>query len=95
MEGLTRLTAGYHVIGNVRGMGLFIGVELVVDRESKQPAGALADRVVNIAKERGVLLGTDGPDHNVLKIKPPLVFSRADADRLLEALGASLADAGR
>ena len=95
MEGLTRLTAGHHVIGNVRGMGLFIGVELVVDRESKQPAGALADRVVNIAKERGVLLGTDGPDHNVLKIKPPLVFSRADADRLLEALGASLADAGR
>jgi 4-aminobutyrate aminotransferase-like enzyme len=91
MEGLERLMAERYAIGDVRGMGLFIGVELVVDREGKKPAGALADQVVNIAKERGVLLGTDGPDHNVLKIKPPMVFSRADADRLLEVLRSCLA----
>ena len=92
-EGLENLVAEHGSIGDVRGMGLFMGVELVEDREGKQPASALADRVVNFAKERGVLLGTDGPDHNVIKIKPPMVFSRADADRLVEILGTSLSAA--
>ncbi len=74
------------LIGDVRGQGLFIGIELVRDRQSREPAAADASAMVNRAKERGVLLSTDGPYHNVIKIKPPMVFSRGDADRLIEAL---------
>ena len=90
---LQKLMAEHDAIGDVRGTGLFIGVELVVDRESKEPATELAARVVNLARDRGVLLGTDGIDDNVLKIKPPMVFSRRDADRLAEALNAVLSEA--
>ncbi len=71
------------LIGDVRGQGLFIGVELVRDRETRQPAAAEASALVNRMKDRGILLSTDGPYHNVIKIKPPIVFSRRDADRVL------------
>jgi 4-aminobutyrate aminotransferase-like enzyme len=84
--GLEKLMADHEPVGDVRGMGLFMGVELVSDRKAKEPAPELADRLVDLAKDRGVLLGTDGPDHNVLKVKPPMVFSRADADRLVSVL---------
>jgi 4-aminobutyrate aminotransferase-like enzyme len=83
---LTKLVADHEAVGDVRGMGLFMGVELVVDRETKEPASELARRVVARARDRGVLLGTDGPRDNVLKIKPPMVFSRGDADRLTGVL---------
>ncbi|GIV60060.1 MAG: hypothetical protein KatS3mg043_1149 [Rhodothermaceae bacterium] len=82
------------LIGDVRGRGLFLGVELVRDRATLEPAAAEAAEVVERAKERGVLLSTDGPLHNVLKIKPPLVFSEADADRLAGTLDAVLAEVG-
>jgi 4-aminobutyrate aminotransferase-like enzyme/Ser/Thr protein kinase RdoA (MazF antagonist) len=75
------------LIGDVRGSGLFLGIELVRDPQSREPADREAAEVVNRMKERGVLLSTDGPFHNVIKIKPPLVFSRADADRLANQLG--------
>ena len=73
------------LIGDVRGRGLFIGIELVRDRGTKEPAAAEAPALVNRMKDRGVLLSTDGPYHNVIKIKPPIVFSPADADLLLRA----------
>ncbi len=74
------------VIGDVRGLGLFLGIELVLDRETLAPAPERATYLVERMREHGILLSTDGPLGNVVKIKPPLVFSRADAGRLADAL---------
>ena len=84
LNGLRTLQRRYKIIADVRGSGLFIGAELVRDRE--KPATVEANRIVNGMRERGILLGTDGPDHNVLKIRPPMPFSNEDADLLLSAL---------
>lgn len=73
-------------IGDVRGAGLFLGVELVRDRVTLEPAAAEASRAVNRMRERGILAGTDGPFHNVIKLRPPLCFTKADADRVVEVL---------
>src|SRR5215471_1113994 len=83
---LTQLQAEYPLIADVRGRGLFLGIEFVRDRETLEPADSEASQIVELMKERGVLLSTDGPFHNVIKIKPPIVFSRSDADVLLENL---------
>jgi 4-aminobutyrate aminotransferase-like enzyme len=85
MAGLRELATPYPHIGDVRGAGLFVGVEMV-DPASGRPAAALANHVVEAAKTSGVLLSTDGPDHNVIKIKPPLVFSSGDAGALVAAV---------
>jgi 4-aminobutyrate aminotransferase-like enzyme len=76
------LAQRHHEIGDVRGVGLYLGVEMVVSRDTQEPAAAAAADIVNRMQRRGVLLSTDGPLHNVIKVKPPLVFSRGDADRL-------------
>ncbi len=73
-------------IGDVRGSGLFIGVELVLDRETREPATANAAWVVNRLREEGILLGTEGPFANVLKIRPPLPFTADDGDALASTL---------
>ena len=86
MNGLRTLMANYPLIGDVRGLGLFIGVELVLDRIAKVPAGDHAAYIANRMRDHGILISTDGPDHNVLKLKPPLVFDEADADRLITTL---------
>jgi 4-aminobutyrate aminotransferase-like enzyme len=83
MAGLRALMPRYPLIGDVRGLGLFVGVELVLDRATKQPAGDHAAYVANRMRDHGILISTDGPDHNVLKLKPPLVFTAADAERLV------------
>ena len=75
------------MIGDVRGSGLFLGVELVRDQPTLEPASAEASRVVNLLRERGILAGTDGPHHNVIKLRPPLCFTKGDADRFVEVLG--------
>lgn len=80
------------LIGDVRGNGLFIGVELVTDRAARTPAGREAGYVANRMRDMGVLVSTDGPDHNVLKIKPPLCFNRADADFLTDSLDRVLSE---
>ena len=80
LKGLRDLQQRHEIINDVRGSGFFLGVELVRDR---MPATQEAARIVNQLRERGILLGTDGPDHNVLKIRPPMPFSEADADLLL------------
>jgi 4-aminobutyrate aminotransferase-like enzyme/Ser/Thr protein kinase RdoA (MazF antagonist) len=85
-QGLRQLQTSHSLIGDVRGLGLFIGIEFVRNRETLEPADNEASHVVERMKERGILLSTDGPFHNVIKIKPPLVFSRADADVLLSTL---------
>ena len=94
LAGLHQLAQRHPLIGDVRGRGLFLGVELVTNRSTRAPAEAAATGVINCLRERGVLLSTDGPLHNVLKIKPPMVFARGDADRLLEQLDTALATAG-
>ena len=73
------------------GRGLFLGVEFVRDRQSLEPAADVASYAVERMKERGVLLSTDGPDQNVIKIKPPMPFSADDADRLVRELDEVLA----
>ncbi len=85
--GLEGLKSKHPLIGDVRGSGLFIGVELVLDRETREPAAKHASYVVERLKECGILLSTDGPLHNVLKIKPPIVFSHANADQLVSTMG--------
>jgi 4-aminobutyrate aminotransferase-like enzyme/Ser/Thr protein kinase RdoA (MazF antagonist) len=92
LDGLHRIQQRHPVVGDVRGSGLFLGVELVSDRGTLEPAAAHADYVVNRLREQGVLIGTDGPFHNVLKIRPPMPFAEGDADRLCEALDGILAE---
>ncbi|MBZ5728439.1 MAG: aminotransferase class III-fold pyridoxal phosphate-dependent enzyme [Acidobacteriia bacterium] len=89
-RGLVELAGRHALIGDVRGVGLFLGCELVRGRETREPAAEAAAEMVERMKDRGVLLSTDGPSHNVIKIKPPLVFSRADADLLLERMDEAL-----
>jgi 4-aminobutyrate aminotransferase-like enzyme len=89
-DDLDGLRAAHRLVGDVRGLGLFIGVELVRDPETREPATAEATWVINEMKERGVLLSTDGPYENVLKIKPPMVFTRADAERVTTELDSVL-----
>jgi 4-aminobutyrate aminotransferase-like enzyme len=91
---LRELQERHEPIGDVRGAGLFVGFELVSDRGTREPDAAIASELVNRAAELGVLLSTDGPDHNVIKIKPPMVFSAADSDRLLDTVDQVLAELG-
>jgi len=86
IDGLRNLQARHPLIGDVRGLGLFIGVELVRDHETLEPADTEAERVINEMKTRGFLFSTDGPLHNVLKIKPPMVIQAHDVNEMLEAL---------
>ena len=83
---LNELKEKYSIIGDVRGYGLFLGIELVRDLESLDPGDKEADQIENAMKEKGILISTDGPDHNILKIKPPLVFNRRNALFLTETL---------
>jgi 4-aminobutyrate aminotransferase-like enzyme/Ser/Thr protein kinase RdoA (MazF antagonist) len=83
---LTALMQKHKLIGDVRGKGLFVGAELVRDRETLEPAVPEIDEIVEKMKERGFLLSTDGPLHNVLKIKPPMVFNIENASNLVAHL---------
>ncbi len=88
--GLRALAERHATIGDVRGAGLMTGVELVRDRGTREPAVAEAARVVNGLRERGVLISYTGEHANILKIRPPLPFSRTHADLLLDALDQTL-----
>jgi 4-aminobutyrate aminotransferase-like enzyme/Ser/Thr protein kinase RdoA (MazF antagonist) len=80
MRKLCELQSRHPLIGDVRGLGLFLGVDLVSDRETREPATVQATHIVNRLRERGVLAGTDGPYHNVIKLRPPLIVSERDLD---------------
>ncbi len=86
LEGLRGLQQQYPLIGDVRGHGLVLGFELVTDRESLAPATAQASYLANRMRDKGVLMSTDGPFDNVLKIKPPMCFDQGNADFLLQML---------
>ncbi len=87
---LKKLQHAFPVIGDVRGQGLFLGFELV--DENKRPLGEKAGYLANRMQELGILMSTDGGDQNVLKIKPPAVFSKDDADELLFRLETVLSE---
>ncbi|MFN2105653.1 MAG: aminotransferase class III-fold pyridoxal phosphate-dependent enzyme, partial [Candidatus Promineifilaceae bacterium] len=92
LDGLRGLMDRHPLVGDVRGLGLFIGVELVRDRETLEPAAGEASYIVERMKEQGILLSIDGPLHNVLKLKPPIVFTKEDADFLVRTLDKVLAE---
>ena len=86
LEGLRSLMGRHPLIGDVRGVGLFIGIELVTDRGSLAPATRQAKALVNALREQRILVGTDGPFDNVVKIKPPMVITEADARMMIAAV---------
>jgi 4-aminobutyrate aminotransferase-like enzyme len=92
VDGLRQLAQRHPSIGDVRGQGLFIGVVLVRDPATREPATEAASALVEGALARGILLSTEGPAHDTLKIKPPLVIEAADIDRTMEVLDALLGE---
>ncbi|MBX4926417.1 aspartate aminotransferase family protein [Rhizobium binae] len=82
-DAFKRLAQKHPIIGDVRGSGLFMGMEFVLDRATKQPAAAEASRIVNEMRERGVLMGKIGIHQCATKIRPPMPFSRDNADLML------------
>jgi len=92
LDGLNRLKNKHEIIGDVRGVGLFIGIELVTDRNTLKPATRKAAEMVNRLKNRGILLGTDGPFGNVIKIKPPMVITKDDADMFVRVFDDALSN---
>jgi 4-aminobutyrate aminotransferase-like enzyme len=93
ISGLRDLAARSDRIGDVRGVGLFVGFVLVKGAGSDAPDAALASEVVECARGRGVLLSTDGPLHDVIKIKPPIVFTPDDSAHLIAVIESSLLEA--
>lgn len=83
---LRELQDKHPLIGDVRGMGLMLGVELVTDRKTKDPASAAAIEILELAKERGLLIGKGGRYGNVLRIKPPMCITKDDADFMADCL---------
>ena len=83
---LTELKHQHSIIGDVRGEGLFLGVELIKDKRTLDPEKDKTHYLINQMKKKGILLSADGPDHNVIKIKPPLVFNKDNATFLVETM---------
>ncbi|MCU0580436.1 MAG: aminotransferase class III-fold pyridoxal phosphate-dependent enzyme, partial [Desulfobacterota bacterium] len=92
LTGLKNLMSRQALIGDVRGLGLMLGMELVKDRATKEPAKEECKRIMERTKELGLLVGRGGYYGNVIRIKPPLCLTRADVDFALEVLGLALAE---
>jgi 4-aminobutyrate aminotransferase-like enzyme/Ser/Thr protein kinase RdoA (MazF antagonist) len=90
LAGLRPLMSEFELVGDVRGSGLFLGVELVHDRTTLEPAASEASFVVNRMRANGVLAGTDGPHHNVIKLRGPMPLTIGDADRIVESMTRAL-----
>ncbi len=94
LDGLRELAGRHPSIGDVRGQGFYLGAEIVHDRETREPDAATLAAAIEAMRSAGLLLSADGPDHNVLKFKPPMVFDRTDAELFLGAFDRALSDAG-
>ncbi len=90
MEGFNSLKSRHSLIGDIRGSGFFLGIELVTDPDQRTPAAMEAKKLVDQMKTKGFLLSTDGPFNQVIKFKPPMCFSRKNASDLLAALDTAL-----
>jgi 4-aminobutyrate aminotransferase-like enzyme/Ser/Thr protein kinase RdoA (MazF antagonist) len=86
MDGVRELGKSIETIGDVRGSGLFIGVEFVTDRASQSPGTQITKDLIEFARENGVFLSSDGPAENVLKIKPPMIIGKSEVDVFLDVL---------
>jgi 4-aminobutyrate aminotransferase-like enzyme/Ser/Thr protein kinase RdoA (MazF antagonist) len=91
-QGLRRLADKHALIGDVRGRGLLVGLELVRDRKTLEPAASETKRVVNRMRDLGVLTASEGPHGNVLKLRPPICFSIAQADMTIAAIDQALSE---
>ncbi|MGA2693369.1 MAG: aminotransferase class III-fold pyridoxal phosphate-dependent enzyme, partial [Opitutaceae bacterium] len=89
--GFARLAAKHSLIGDIRGLGLMLGIELVKDRRSKEPAKDECAAVFEACRDLGLLIGKGGLWGNTLRIKPPMIFSTTDADFMLAVLDEALA----
>lgn len=83
LQELKNLAQRHKIIGDVRGAGLFVGVELVTDKAKRLPATAEAKYVVNRMREKKILISSEGPDNNILKFKPPMVFTLENVNHLV------------
>ena len=90
LQGLSELARRYPIVGDVRGRGLFLGMEFVRNPTTRDPYPEACTYIANRARDLGVFLSVDGPDHNVLKFKPPLVFGEVEAELLIATLEAVL-----
>ena len=86
LDGLKSFVGRYDKVADARGAGLFLGLELVRDLSTLEPASAEAGFIANRMRDHGILLGTDGPYHNVVKIRPPMPFDESNAEFLLETM---------
>jgi 4-aminobutyrate aminotransferase-like enzyme len=93
IAGMHVLQKRHPLIGDVRGKGMFFAVEMVTDRQTREPAGAQTKAIVNAMRDRGVLISRIGPHDNILKIRPPMSFSTQNADLLLATLDSVLSSA--
>jgi len=91
-DGIRQLAERHELIGDVRGAGLFLGVELVTDRAARTPAADQTRQVVNGMRERGVLISAAGPLENILKIRPLLAFEQEHAELFIDCLDKTLKD---
>ena len=94
LQGLRAMQREHEAIGDVRGLGLFLGIEMVNDRDTRAPAPKLARYVKDRMRERRILIGTDGPYDNVIKIRPPMTFDDAATDLLLTEIAAIFREDG-
>ena len=85
-DNLQHLQRSHSILGDVRGEGLFLGIEIVKSSDTREPDSARAKQIVEGMKQQRILLSTDGPHHNVIKFKPPMTFDLANADRVVMAL---------
>jgi 4-aminobutyrate aminotransferase-like enzyme len=92
-EGIAALARRHEAIGDVRGVGMFVGVEIVSDRATRRPDRETTSRVVNLLRDKGILLSACAKGHNVLKIRPPLVLSREQVAMVVQALDEALTEA--
>lgn len=92
-NGIAALAQRHSAIGDVRGAGMFVGVELVCDRATREPDRETTSRVVNLLRDKGILLSACAQGHNVLKIRPPLILSREQVALVVQGLDESLAQA--
>ncbi|CAN5783087.1 aspartate aminotransferase family protein [soil metagenome] len=95
LDQLRALQEKHAIVGDVRGMGLMVGVELVKDRQTKEPAPEMANAVMNAAKARGLIVGRGGLHANTLRISPPLIISRSDVDNAICVLDIAFSEAGQ
>lgn len=93
LAGIKALAARHEAIGDVRGLGLFVGVEIVADRATREADRETTSRVVNLMRDKGILLSACAKGHNVLKIRPPLVLTAEQVEMVVQGLDEALAEA--